>query len=173
MTADAHEGMGDMSTSIKWQRRALVSAGSAAVLMVLGPVDIAGSAPAAGGQPGEPPTLTANLSPTAGGPGFAMGYSSVDPCPVVEGISLYYQVWREEDLESGQEDALPVTEGQDTSVDVGGDGSWSVDVVAPVEDGRYEVHASCVTTEDLPGGVPGPEQVVHAEYSPIDFEVTP
>jgi hypothetical protein len=143
-----------------WGRRAVVAVGSAAAMLTLGPVDVAGSSTMTGRQPADPPALTAELSPTTGAGGHEMTYSSVDPCPVVEGARLFYSIWPDGVLESGQEDALPIQEGD---ADVAEDGSWSTVVTAPEEAGAFEIVASC-RTED---------QQSHGEYTPIFFDVIP
>jgi hypothetical protein len=140
-------------------------------MLVLGPVDVAGSSPATEGQPTEPPTLTASLSPTALAPNAEMTYSSVDPCPAVEGVRVHFSYWHEGDLGSGQEDMLPV---HDDDVEVAEDGSWTTVMPAPADGGQYEIIASCLTDDQDPSDpVPREPPVIHAEYRAIDFEVIP
>jgi hypothetical protein len=160
-----------MSTSTTWRKRALASVGSAAAMLVLGPVDVAASSTATSGQPTDPPTLRASLTPTVAAPGSEMTYSSVDPCPTAEGVRLLFSTWHEGDLDSGQEDVIPVHDGD---VEVEEDGSWTTALPAPDEGGQYEVVASCLTDQQDPGDPgPGDPPVIHGEYSAIDFEVIP
>jgi hypothetical protein len=161
-----------MRSPTTWYRRALVSVGSATLVLALGPLDTAGSSPAATAQQGDPPTLTASLVPTAVAPNGRLVYSSVDPCPTVdENVRLFFSYWTEGALDSGQEDALPLHDGY---VEIAEDGAWTAVMPAPEEVGRYEIIASCLTDDQDPSDpVPGDPAVVHAEYSPIDFEVVP
>jgi hypothetical protein len=134
--------------------------------------DAAATSPTTGGQPTRPPpTLTANLSPTVVAPNGRLVYSSVDPCPVVEGVRLHVSYWNEGVLDSGQEDALPL---HDEYVEVHESGAWSTVFPAPAAVGRYEVIASCLTDDQDPSDpLPGDPAVIHAEYRAIDFEVVP
>ena len=127
--------------------------------------------PATGDQPIDPPTLTASLSPTVVVPDGRLVYSSVDPCPVVEGVRLHFSYWNDGVLGSGQEDALPL---HDDLAEVHESGAWTAVMPAPAEVGRYEIIASCLTDDQDPSDpVPGDPAVIHAEYSAIDFDVVP
>jgi hypothetical protein len=127
--------------------------------------------PATSGQPIVPPTLTASLVPTVVTPNGRLVYSSVDHCPVVEGVRLSFSYWVDGVLGSGQEDALPVHDGE---AEVHESGAWTAVMPAPAEVGRYEIIASCLTDVQEPSDpLPRDPAVIHAEYSAIDFEVVP
>lgn len=159
-----------MSSPNRWHRRA-VAAISSAGMLVLGLVDVAGSSPATTGQPGDPLTLTASLTPTALAPNTDMTYSSVDPCPTVEGVRLHISYWHKGALAGGQEDALPL---HDSTIEVDDDGSWTTVIPAPEDGGQYEIIASCLTGSPDPSDpLPDESLVSHGDYSPIAFDVIP
>ena len=159
-----------MTSSTRWRRCALVSVGTAAAALMLGPVDVAGSSPMTAAQESDPPTLTASLVPTVVVPNGRLVYASVDPCPVdEENVRLFFSYWHGGALDSGQEDALPLHDGY---VEIDESGAWTAVMPAPEEVGRYEIIASCLTDDQDPSSpVPGDPAVIHAEYSAIDFEV--
>jgi len=161
-----------MRSSTRWHRCALMSVGSAAAALALGPVDVARSSPMTAVQENDPPTLTARLVPTVVAPNGRLVYSSVDPCPVdEENVRLFFSYWNEGALDSGQEDALPLHDGY---VELHESGAWTAVMPAPEDVGGYEIIASCLTDDQDPGAtVPGGPAVIHAEYSAIDFEVVP
>lgn len=167
-----------MSGSTRWSRRALATAavgvGSAAAMLLVGPVHVAGSStaqepPGVEPPPGEePPTLTASLDPTTVSPGGELTYSSVDPCPVQPNMRVLVMYGPE-----GWIDAPHPDEVYHAYVEVEEDGSWATAIEAPPEGGGHEITAQCLSRvgRDPQTGLPVETDLLTAVYSPLDFEV--